>query len=252
AAPRARAGPSRRSRRKRARPAAARAVPIVRKRRWRCRRRSEARFSSGWTHLQALFHASDLAQEPVAARAKPPRGDSLVRAAIDHQHQIVPFFQIATEHLRVLELQRELYRRSESQATADSLDFAQEDPLVRAESTQSFGTDVEDPLGPEIDRFSFAIEKDSADGAGGRLQRFPQDGLKRHYAAPRTCSSIWMSPRRTACTNASTTWGSNRVPPKLLILSTTYDRSIAFWYGRFVVMASKVTAMAMMRACMGI
>lgn len=40
-------------------------------------------------------------------------------------------------------------------------------------------------------------------------------------AAPRTCSSIWMSPRLTAFTNASTTRGSKRVPAKLLIFSTT-------------------------------
>ncbi len=41
------------------------------------------------------------------------------------------------------------------------------------------------------------------------------------HAAPRTCSSIWMSPRFTAFTNASTTRGSKRVPAKLLIFSTT-------------------------------
>ena len=40
-------------------------------------------------------------------------------------------------------------------------------------------------------------------------------------AAPRTCSSMTMSPRPTACTNASITFGSKRVPAKLLILSTT-------------------------------
>ena len=40
-------------------------------------------------------------------------------------------------------------------------------------------------------------------------------------AAPRTCSSMTMSPRFTACTNPSTTCGSKRVPAKLLIFSTT-------------------------------
>src|SRR5205085_12382148 len=34
-------------------------------------------------------------------------------------------------------------------------------------------------------------------------------------AAPRTCSSMTMSPRFTACTNPSTTCGSKRVPAKL-------------------------------------
>src|SRR6185369_15291338 len=35
---------------------------------------------------------------------------------------------------------------------------------------------------------------------------------ERFQAAPLTWSSIWMSPRFTACTNASTTFGSKRVP----------------------------------------
>ena len=45
--------------------------------------------------------------------------------------------------------------------------------------------------------------------------------LSPSQAAPLTCSSIVISPRPTAFTNASTTRGSKRVPAKLLIFSTT-------------------------------
>lgn len=63
-----------------------------------------------------------------------------------------------------------------------------------------------------------------AGGVRGRGKKWESEEEQRgepDQAAPRTCSSIWMSPRFTALTNASTTFGSKRVPAKLLIFSTT-------------------------------
>ena len=61
----------------------------------------------------------------------------------------------------------------------------------------------------------------SARRSGATVRRRERRCAQSLQAAPRTCSSIWMSPRFTACTKASTTCGSKRVPAKLLIFSTT-------------------------------
>src|SRR5438105_1962778 len=60
------------------------------------------------------------------------------------------------------------------------------------------------------------------------------------------------SPRSNMAVSAATTRGSNLVFTSELMMRTTYSGSIAAWYGRLVVMASKQSATMMMRGVSGI
>src|SRR5437870_317059 len=120
----------------------------------------------------------------------------LVRSGVRNQHDVVAIFQRVAEDLRVDELGRKAHQRAGLDALADALELRQIDALVRTDRLHAVRSDVEDALSPELNGFSLPIEDDGADGTRGRVKKIAKDCFE-HYAAPRTCSSIWMSLRFT-------------------------------------------------------
>ena len=66
------------------------------------------------------------------------------------------------------------------------------------------------------------------------------------------CDGPAVRPRWKTAVKAATHRGSNFVFASELMIRTTYSGSAAAWYGRFVVMASNVSATMMMRGMSGI
>src|SRR5437870_12357490 len=109
--------------------------------------------------VQTLFHQSQLGQEPVATSVHSLPEHSFVRVARRDDYEIVALFEIATEHLHVLEIDRQPLWPPRFQFLADSIEIGEEDSFIRADRPQSIGADIEDALRPELNRFPFAIEK---------------------------------------------------------------------------------------------
>src|SRR2546428_2260325 len=118
--------------------------------------------------------------QPFAADSKMLPGNPFVGIARDYQNEIVALLQIATENLRVLELDRQPLQLARCHALAGSFEIGKKNALVRADRAQPFRPDVEHALGPGFDRFSFLIEKHGADRTRGALQHLAQDGVEGH------------------------------------------------------------------------
>src|SRR5229473_4852446 len=100
------------------------------------------------------------------------------------------------DHARMLEVEHETLRLAGPDLLTDSVDLGDVHALVRADHAQSVGANVENPLGPEVDRFAFVIDEDGPDRAGSRSQKPSQDGLKRQSARRRLAPVLRSGYRR--------------------------------------------------------
>src|SRR6266542_4615729 len=125
----------------------------------------------------------NLGSQPFAAGPKALPGDSLACIAADHQDEIVPIFQSATEHFRVLEIDGQPLRSSRRNAFAGSREIRKENALIRANRAEAFRTDVENVLRPKLHRLSLLIEKHGADRTGSALQQLTQNVLEGHLGS---------------------------------------------------------------------
>src|SRR5438128_508890 len=137
----------------------------------------------GELSLQTTFH-SQLGDQLPATFFQAVPGDPLDGGRLDDQHEVIAFFQIATENASMLKVDGESLQGSSRDPLAKPLQFGKVDALIGTDGPQMVGADVEDALGPEIDRLSRAIEKDDADRSRSAVQEFAEDLLKRH-AMPR-------------------------------------------------------------------
>src|ERR1700737_3916308 len=112
--------------------------------------------------LQTTFH-SQLGDEVLATFFQAVPGDSLAGGRLDDQHEVVAFLQIATENAGLVEVDDEPLQPSSRDPLAEPLQFGKVNALIRTDGPQAVSADVEDPLGPQLDRLSLAIEKDSAE-----------------------------------------------------------------------------------------
>src|SRR5262249_18637542 len=113
------------------------------------------------SHLE--LRTSQLRNNSIPAPFHLPPGDSLVRAVVDDEHEVVAVLQIAAQHVHLLEFDLEAMRRAGTQRLAEALEVGKEDALIGADDAKIVIVGIERPLGVHLYRLAFRVEEDRAE-----------------------------------------------------------------------------------------